>query len=45
MSRMNLDESPGEVRTRVSCKSLGRLVDSGNMLNELGDSWFSPKYI
>ena len=45
MSRVNLDESQGEARTRKSCKSLGRLVNSGNMPNEPGDSWFSPKYI
>ena len=43
MSRVNPVEIRGEARTGVSCNLLGRLVDSGNMTNEPGDSWFSPK--
>ncbi len=43
MSRVNPDENRGEARTRCRCNDMGRLVVSGNIPNEPGDSWFSPK--
>ena len=45
MSRVNSDESQREARTRFCSNRLGRDVIRGDMPNELGDSWFSPKYI
>ena len=43
MSRVNFGEIQREARTRLGCNPVGRLVVSGKMPNELGDSWFSPK--
>jgi hypothetical protein len=43
MSRVNVAEMRQEARTRYCCNSMGRLVVSGNIPNEPGDSWFSPK--
>lgn len=43
MSRVNVDESRQEARTRYRCNDMGGLVVSGNIPNEPGDSWFSPK--
>ncbi len=45
MSRVNPVERRGEARTSICCKRFGRLVVRGNMPIELGDSWFSPKYV
>ncbi len=43
MSRVKGAEMPVEARTRYRCNDMGRLVVSGNIPIELGDSWFSPK--
>ena len=43
MSRVKAEETQSEARTRYRCNDMGRLVVSGNMPNEPGDSWFSPK--
>ena len=43
MSRVNPREILEEARTRLGYNPVGRLVASGNMPNEPGDSWLSPK--
>jgi hypothetical protein len=43
MSRVKEIEISVEARTRYRCNDMGRLVVSGNIPIELGDSWFSPK--
>ena len=43
MSRVKFVERRMEARTGVSYNLLGRLVVSGKMPNEPGDSWLSPK--
>ena len=43
MSRVKETEMSVEARTRYRCNDMGRLVVSGNIPNESGDSWFSPK--
>ncbi len=45
MSRVNFAERLRKARTRDCGNSLGRDVIRGDMPIELGDSWFSPKYI
>ena len=45
MSRVNFSERRREARTLQGYKPVRRLVVRGNMPIELGDSWFSPKYI
>ena len=45
LSRVNVDESQQEARTRYRSNGMGRLVVRGNIPNEPRDSWFSPKYI
>lgn len=45
MVRMNVGEIRQEVRTGVSCKSLGGTVVRGKIPIESGDSWLSLKYI
>ena len=45
MSRVNLFERMRKARTRDRSNDLRRLVVRGDILNEPGDSWFSPKYI
>ena len=45
MDRVKSCESGMEARTLQSFKSVGRSVVRGYMPIELGDSWFSPKYI
>ena len=45
MARMSPGEIREEVRTGVSCKSLGGAVVRGKMPIESGDSWLSLKYI
>jgi hypothetical protein len=45
MARMRSRENGMEVRTGVSCKSLGGAVVRGKMPIESGDSWLSLKYI
>ena len=43
MARVNFAERRKEARTRESFNSLGRAVVRRERLNELGNSWFSPK--
>jgi hypothetical protein len=45
MPRVNPDESREEARTSCRSNDFGRGVVRGDMPIELGDSWFSPKYI
>lgn len=45
MDRVSPVERREEARTRRCCKNVRRSVVRGNMPNEPGDSWFSPKYI
>ncbi len=45
MNRVNPDENRGKARTRDRSNDLRRFVVRGDILNEPGDSWFSPKYI
>ncbi len=45
MNRVNLGETQGKARTRDRSNDLRRFVVRGDILNEPGDSWFSPKYI
>jgi len=45
MSRAKDAERRLEARTVVCGNMLGRGVVRGDMPNELGYSWFSPKYI
>ena len=43
MTRMKADENRLEVRTCELCNTLGWVVVRRENLNELGNSWFSPK--
>ena len=43
MARVNSQEIEEEARTSESCNTLGRAVVRSEKLNELGNSWFSPK--
>ena len=43
ITRVKSDESRMEARTYESCNTLGRVVVRSEKLNELGNSWFSPK--
>jgi len=45
LGRVMVDESRSEARTRICSNRLGWPEVRGNMPNEPGDSWFSPKYI
>jgi len=45
MARMKVDENQLEVRTHALCKTRGGAVDRREILIELGNSWFSSKYI
>ena len=45
LGRVNFAERRGEARTRDRSNDLRRPEGRGNMPNEPGDSWFSPKYI
>ena len=41
--RVNPSERKGEARTREPYNTLGGTVVRSKKLNELGNSWFSPK--
>ncbi len=44
-TRVNPDESREEARTRELYNTLGGVVVRSEKLIELGNSWFSPKYL
>ena len=45
MARVKRPETGVEARTVPCCKTVRRAVGRGEMPNERGDSWFSPKCI